>query len=83
MVDDGDTVEIFSLILDTANQISSAAEGNQSSKIMYKTIFANPDLEEYWKALIKLRLLKYDSNTQLFKTTKKGQRFLQAYNRMK
>lgn len=83
MVDDGDTVEIFSLILDTANQISSAAEGNQSSKIMYKIIFANPDLEEYWKALIKLRLLKYDSNTQLFKTTKKGQRFLQAYNRMK
>ncbi len=78
-MDDEDNVAIFSLVLDIANH---ASPSNDSYKIMYKTIFGNPQLKGYWKVLMEYGLLKYNLSTQTFETTEKGQRFLQAYNRM-
>ncbi len=78
-MDDEDTAAIFSLILDIANQV---ADSNEAYNIMYKTIFGNPHLKGYWKVLVEYGLLDYNSHTQIFKTTEKGLRFLQAYNKM-
>ena len=73
-------INIVSLILDVTNQ-DNDAKGN-SSTIMYRALFNQPELREFWNALIKNGLLKFDSKTRTFKSTEKGLAFLQDYEKM-
>jgi predicted transcriptional regulator len=65
--------EIMSQILEAANG------GATRSKIMYKAFLSFIQLREFVMVLIKSGLLSYDEETQTFKTTEKGLRFLDAY----
>jgi predicted transcriptional regulator len=49
---------------------------------MYKVFLSQSQLKEYLKVLIENELLRYDSVTRTFKTTQKGLKFLQLYNKI-
>jgi predicted transcriptional regulator len=72
-----DTIMIFCLILDIANQV---ADKNETYSMMYKTVFENPRFKGYWEVLVENGLLDFDPHTQTFKTTEKGLAFLRVYN---
>jgi predicted transcriptional regulator len=65
--------EIMSQILEAANG------GATRTKIMYKAFLSFIQLREFLMVLTKSDLLSYDGETQTFKTTEKGLRFLDAY----
>jgi predicted transcriptional regulator len=69
--------EIMSQILRVANGL-----GARKTKIMYQAFLGFAQMEEYLRVLTENNLLNYDVNTQIFKTTEKGLRFLEAYNQM-
>ena len=73
-------IDIISLILDAANQDNNA-KGTKTT-ILYRTLLDQPELREFWNALIKNDLLKFDSQMRTFKTTKRGLVFLQDYEKM-
>ncbi len=73
-------IDIISLILDVANQ-DNHVKGT-SNMIMYGVLFGQPELREFWNALIKNGLLEFDSKTKAFKSTEKGLAFLQGYEKM-
>jgi predicted transcriptional regulator len=73
-------IDIISLILDVANQHNHVK--GTSTTIMYRALFGQPELREFWNTLIKNDLLKFDPQTRTFKTTEKGVRFLHTYNQM-
>ncbi len=50
-----------------------------NSNIMYRALFNNPKLKEYWQDLIQKGLLSHDPNIQRFKTTTQGRIFLKAF----
>jgi len=50
-----------------------------TSILLFHVLFNHPRLKEYWNALIQNSLLKFDSNTDRFKTTEDGYTFLKAY----
>jgi predicted transcriptional regulator len=72
-----DRTEIVSQILEVAN-------GNDTKKLnmMYRANLSYAQLKGYLTVLSKIDLLRYDLNTQTFKTTEKGLRFLKTYNQM-
>jgi predicted transcriptional regulator len=65
-------------------QILEVANGGITKKIeiMYKANISYTQLKEYAMVLTESGLLRYDLDTQIFKTTEKGLRFLEAYNQM-
>jgi predicted transcriptional regulator len=65
--------EIMSQILEAANG------GATRTKIMYKAFLSFIQLRDFLMVLTKSGLLSYDGETQTFKTTEKGLRFLDAY----
>jgi predicted transcriptional regulator len=67
-------IEIMSQILEAAN-----GGGATRTKIMYKAFLSFIQLREFLMVLTKSDLLSYDGETQTFKTTEKGLRFLDAY----
>jgi predicted transcriptional regulator len=70
-------IDIISQILDAANG------GNATrSKITYKAFINYNQLKENLTALTEKDLLRYNEDTQTFKTTEKGLRFLDTYNRI-
>lgn len=70
-------IDIISRILETANG------GNaRKSKILYKGFLSYAQMKEYLMLLTEKDLLCYDEDTQTFKTTEKGLRFLEIYNRL-
>jgi predicted transcriptional regulator len=69
--------EIISKILDAAN-----GGGATRTKIMYRAYLSYNQMKEYVQRLTERDLLHYDENTQTFKTTEKGLRFLQVYNQI-
>jgi predicted transcriptional regulator len=69
--------DIISEILDAANGGSAT-----KTKIMYRAYLSFRQMKEYLPALTESRLLRYDIDTQTFKTTQKGLRFLNTYNRI-
>ena len=73
-------VDIISLILDVANQDNNVKGTNTT--IMYRALFAQPELREFWNALIKIHWLKFDSRARTFKTTKRGLVFLRDYEKI-
>jgi predicted transcriptional regulator len=70
-------IDIISQILETAN-------GGVSTKIkiMYKANLSYAQLKDYLVTLSNKNLLRYDAYTQTFKTTEKGLRFLEIYNKL-
>ncbi len=77
--------EIVVQILETANASSGynhEDEGIIQIKIMYNTPITSAQLKEYLKVLIERDLLSFDSTRHRFKTTQKGRRFLEIYNKM-
>ena len=73
-------LNIISLILDVANQDNGARKTNTT--IMYRALLNQPELREFWNALVKNDLLKFDSQMRTFKTTKRCLVFLQDYEKM-
>lgn len=70
-------IEIISRILEVANG------GNATrSKILYHAFLSYAQMKEYLTVVTKTDLLRYDLDTQTFKTTEKGMRFLDLYNQM-
>jgi predicted transcriptional regulator len=70
-------IEIISQILETAN-------GGVPSKIkiMAKANLSYAQLKGYLMTLSNKDLLSYDLDTRTFKTTEKGLRFLEIYNKL-
>ncbi len=80
-----DGVNIMLIILESAKY--SADDDNikkmtTTTNKMYKALFNNPQLKEYWEVLTQEGLLSYNSDTERFKTTEKGLIFLKTYKYM-
>ena len=70
-------IEIISQILETAN-------GGVATKIemMYKANLSYVQLKAYLTTLGEKNLLSYDLDSHTFKTTERGLRFLEIYNKL-
>jgi predicted transcriptional regulator len=69
--------------IDIVSQILEVANGGATrTKIMYKAFLSYSQMKEYLTILTDNDLLSYDEVTHVFKTTEKGLRFLQTYNRI-
>lgn len=71
-------IDVMGMILNATNE----RRGIRKSRLMYKTFLGYTQLKEYLPALTEKRLLRYDRDAQTFKTTRKGLRFLDTYNRL-
>ena len=60
--------------------LESATEGTTKTKIMYKAFLSYAQLQEYLLVLEQNGLLAHDKGEQLYRTTEKGQRFLNITN---
>jgi predicted transcriptional regulator len=69
-------IEIMNEILEAANG------GTTRTQIMYKAFLSFIQLREFLTVLTERDLLRYDRETQTFKTTEKGLRFLDAYKQL-
>jgi predicted transcriptional regulator len=72
-----DRINIIRLILEVSNEANYA---RKTTKIMYKVLLNHPQLKEYWTVLTESDLLSYDVDTQTFKITEKGLKFLNTYS---
>ena len=70
--------------IDLICQILKVANGGGITKtrLMYKVFLSHDQLKGYVKVLTESDLLRYDSVTRTFKTTEKGLRFLNLYNKI-
>jgi predicted transcriptional regulator len=71
-------IDIVGEILDAANE----RRGVGKNRLMFKAFLSHSQFKEYMKLLTKNGLLRSDIGTQTYKTTEKGVRFLEAYNRI-
>ena len=84
-MNDKDAINIMLVILQTANHGTEDDDDDDTerltmnSNIMYRALFNNPKLKEYWQVLIQKGLLSHDPNIQRFKTTTQGRIFLKAF----
>jgi predicted transcriptional regulator len=69
--------EIMSEILGIANGGSAT-----KTKIMYQAFLSYPQMKKHLMVLTQNGLLSYNVDTQTFKTTEKGLRFLDTCNKM-
>jgi predicted transcriptional regulator len=73
------TLNIIQFILEVTTETNNAK--TMMSMTMYKVLLNHPPLKEYWTILSENNLLCYDDDTQTFKTTEKGLKFLKAYDK--
>jgi predicted transcriptional regulator len=73
-----DRMDIIHRILEAAN----SGIGATRTKIMYNAFLSHGQLKQYLTTLTDKDLLRYDFLTQTFKTTEKGLRFIQIYNKI-
>jgi predicted transcriptional regulator len=71
-----DTINIIRFILEVTIETNKAK--TMMSMIMYRVLLNHPRLKEYWTILTENNLLSYDDDTQTFKTTEKGLKFLKS-----
>ena len=69
--------DIFGLILEAAN-----GGGATKTKIMDKAFLSYNLMKEYLTLLAENDLLEYEEGSQTYRTTEKGMRLLEIYNRM-
>jgi predicted transcriptional regulator len=64
--------------IDIISQILKIANGGDvtRTKIMYRGLLSYAQIKEYLMLLTEKELLRYDKETQTFRTTEKGLRFL-------
>ncbi len=79
--------EIVVQILEIANTSSGDYDvddddGVMQTKIFHNTPLTSAQLKGYLKVLIERDLLSFSSACHRFKTTQKGRRFLEIYNKM-
>jgi predicted transcriptional regulator len=74
--------EIIAQILEVVSDGSDGGEGITRTRIMYKAFLSYAQLKEYLTILTHNGLLSYDMDTQTFKVTEKGLRFLKAYGQL-
>ncbi|MDQ3836405.1 MAG: hypothetical protein M3270_05670 [Thermoproteota archaeon] len=78
--------EIASQILEIAKHgisySSNGKGGDTKTRMIYNTFLSHDQLKEFITVLIESDLLSYDSTIHKFKTTEKGNTFLQAYNQI-
>ncbi len=69
---------------DIAAQVLKAAGdgGATKTRIMYKAFLSYAQLKEYLAVLDANGLLDFDKNTQTYRTTERGHRFLQSFERL-
>jgi predicted transcriptional regulator len=70
-----DRIKIIRLILEVSNEVDDC---KKATKIMYKVLLNHPQLKEYWTVLTESDLLRYDVDTDTFKTSEKGRKFLET-----
>jgi predicted transcriptional regulator len=70
--------DIIKEILDAANDGGGATK----TKIMYQAFLSYAQLKEYLTELTETGLLNYDVNSRQFKTTEKGQQYLDTFNQI-
>ena len=73
-----DRTEIITLILTSASRMS----GVLKTKIMYEAFISFSQLEEYVGLLLRNGLLEHAELKRTYKTTEKGLRLLELYNRL-
>ena len=71
--------DIVSQILEAA---SNDSNGATKTKIMYKAFLSYAQLKDYVNMLVENNLLRYDLDSQVFKTTEKGHKFLKTYRQI-
>jgi predicted transcriptional regulator len=71
-----DRMEIISKIL----QATNGRVGATKTRIMYIAFITHAQMKEYLFILADNGMVKYDSLSQTFKTTRKGLSFLKTYN---
>ncbi|MDQ4014573.1 MAG: winged helix-turn-helix domain-containing protein [Thermoproteota archaeon] len=71
-----DRIDIISQILEAANG------GITKTRIMYKALLSYAQMKEHLTLLTEKDLLRYDENIRIFRTTERGLRFLDIYNRL-
>ena len=65
------------------DMLKAANDGNATrSKLIYKTFLSYAQMKEYLGVLTEKDLIRYDEDTQPFKTTEKGLSFLDTYNQI-
>ncbi len=69
--------EIVCLILEAAN-----GGGATKTKIMYKAFLSFAQLREYLTMLQENGLVEYEGGKQTYRTTEKGMRLLEVYEKM-
>ena len=69
--------EIVGVMLEAAN-----GGGATKTKIMYKAFLSFAQLREYLTTLQDNGLIEYEGGKQTYRTTEKGMRLLQIYNKM-
>jgi predicted transcriptional regulator len=70
--------DIIIEILDAA----IGGSGATKTKIMYQAFLSYAQLKEYLTELTESGLLNYDVDTRQFKTTEKGQQYLDTFNQI-
>ena len=73
-----DRTEIITLILTSASRMS----GVLKTKIMYEAFMSFSQSEEYVGLLLRNGLLEHDELKKTYKTTEKGLRLLELFNRL-
>ncbi len=71
-----DAINILRFILEVTIESNNAK--SMMSTIMYKVLLNHPVLKEFWTILSENNFLSYDIDTQTFKITEKGLRFLKS-----
>ena len=61
---------------------SAAMDGVTKTKIMYRAYVPHEQISHYIRLLVENDLLSYVEETRHYRTTVKGQRFLESYNYM-
>ena len=74
----GSRNDIISEILEAVN----GGGGLTKTKIMYQTFLSYAQMKEYLTELTESGLLNYDVDTRQFKTTEKGQQYLDTFNQI-
>lgn len=71
-------IDVMGVILKAANE----RRGIAKNRLMFKTFLGYAQLKGYLPVLTERGLLRHDRDAQTFKTTRKGLRFLDTYNRL-
>ena len=64
----------------TAMMLESARMGATKTKMMYNAYLSHTQVQEYMKFLQKSDLLTYEKDTQLYRPTEKGLKFVNLLN---